>query len=321
MNTLFSFKKRYSLQAPVFSIKSKIAVLAVIALFIFTSHVNVQNPANPSETAFVNFSLGSNSMSSTAPHSVTLYGCNTIISGNGYLWNTANQVLSGIPYGWQTDTINGKPTKYYVSKYYISSPPVFDVKKENDPGTLYDIGLVIPDEFELAGKKPVQLVYLNYNILKPVQIKYFDVSFDQSFKENGQDVVPFKVACADFPWLDKNKIAGAEGASGIGSLDTNSGKPERLFLPYYTTVSQPAGNSLPLTDTTFLDCRVTILNDILLYNEVFFVLEAKSGKKTYATSINLKDFKDEDITITLHCKKRKSPPCGCVEPGMGNKGK
>ena len=68
--------------------------------------------------------------------------------------------------------------------------------------------------------------------------------------------------------------------------------------------------------TVYLDCKVTILNDILLNNKVYFKVNGKRKRccKKYVTSINLRDFKDEDVTITLHCKKRKHRrPCGCDE--------
>lgn len=295
-------------------------LLLVVLLFVIVPRINAQNQEKVARTAFINFNVDSNSFDSTARQAVTLFGCNRIISvggTNGYAWNTPNQVLPGIPFGWQTDTVNGKVKKYYVSKYYIASPPVLGGKTDN-PQTLYDIGLVTPDEFVLKGEKPAQLVYLDYSVLEPMYIRYFNVKFDDSFKGRSQDIIPFKVECADFPWTDKKKLVGAKGASGIGSLDKKSTMPQRLFLPYYF---KNAADSVA-ADTAFLDCQVTILNDILLNNQVYFKVSGKHqhGCKKYVSSINLRDYKNENVTITLHCKKRKHRlPCGCDEPGKGKK--
>jgi hypothetical protein len=295
-------------------------LFVVVFLMEHSFLLDAQNNPIKESTAFINFGLLQNSEGSDSLQPVSLFGCNTIITmmdstywhgTKGLKWNTANQVLAGIPFGYQTDTSTRQ--HYYVSKYYIASPPVF--KRDNvNNSTLYDIGLVVPDEFVLEGEKPAQLVYLNYDVLKPMYIQYFDVKFDKSFERLNHHVVPFKVVCNDFPWTDQNQLPGARGASGIGALDMNSKFDQRLFLPYY--INETEGKSV--VDTTFLDCQVTILNDILLNYKVHFEVKGKHGCKKRSTSINLREFKDQNITITLHCTKQRRPPCGCREPKKHN---
>ncbi|KYG80356.1 hypothetical protein AWW67_09245 [Roseivirga seohaensis] len=282
-----------------------------IPFFFAYSITKAQNTELEKTTGYVNFSLGETTLPHEKTQSLSLFGCNTNITidsklwngPKGFSWNKANQVLSGIPVGHQIDPKTNKP--YYVAKYYIASPPVFKAGGQNDPNTLYDIGIVTPDNFVFDGKKPVQMVYLDYNVLKPMFIKYIEVKFDSSFDNLGVDFIPFMVECNDFPWREANGISGAQGASGIGSLTKDSTNVARLFLPYYypydTEGSAPT-NSME----EYLDCEVTLLNDILFHYEVFFIV---NGEKR--TSINLKTLQNEKISF--HAEYREELSAGCVE--------
>ena len=185
----------FSLPIFVWLFISRISFRALLLRFLFLmcfTQVLAQKDCKPAQTGYINFNVLSNSQGSKTLQTLSLYGCNTSITkgdsaywrgSKGLVWDSLNQVLAGIPYGCQTNTINN--TLYYVSKYYIASPPVFDMATANNPATLYDIGLVTPDEFVLNGVKPAQLVYLNYDVLKQMYIKYFAVKFDESFKKLG----------------------------------------------------------------------------------------------------------------------------------------
>ncbi len=278
----------------------------------------------PSQTyGYVNFSLESSSIQPQKGHrhqGITLFACNTIITndsvehwkGNpkGLEWNKNNQVFSNMPYGYQLDKKTNAP--YYVSKYYIASPPVFHAnqKDKSTTKTLYDIGIVTPDEFVFKGDKPVQKVYMDYDVLRLMYIEYIPVEFDASFDLWKVDIVPFKVECIDFHWLEKESYDGAMGASGIGYLDRNTASLKKLFLPFYKI------EDMEYTETSYLDCEVTILNDILFHHEIFFIINGEKKR-----SINLKEFyelyhTDENMKITLHCEYRDELPCGCKEPGL-----
>lgn len=264
----------------------------------------------------MNFNLGTTTIADKGDHTITLFGCNTSITANSKYWNgptkfqwkKSNQVLSGIPFGSQVDSATGK--SYYISKYYIASPPVFKLDKSNslNSKTIYDIGLVTPDEFRYDGKSPVQMVYLDYNILKPMHVDYIDVKFDKSFDSLHVDYVPFRVECFDFPWIDTKHIKNAKGGSGIGSLKKGT-LQDKLFLPYYS-------EKIPKKDEPeyirkYLDCEVTILNDILLNYKVLFKIDGSLKE-----SINLKDYffssqKKDSLRIIAIPRDSLSIPCGC----------
>ncbi|WP_299440616.1 hypothetical protein [uncultured Aquimarina sp.] len=299
----------------------KYTILISSVLLLFCSAIFGQNTLPSKTTGYVNFNVGASEIIPQKEYErqgVTLFGCNTIVSNegleywseapNGLEWNTRDQVFANLPYGYQIDEKTNAP--YYVSKYYIASPPVFHRDKDGQTtaNTLYDIGIVTPHEFVFEGEKPVQHVYLDYDILKPVKIKYIPVVFDASFDLWKVDVVPFTVESKDFPWLDKNLYSDARNASGIGSLNRKIPPLTRLFLPYYEDES--ATNQ----DKHFLDFEVTILNDILFHHEIYFKID---GEKRY--SINLKEFynkhkNDKKMEITLYCDYRDELPCGCKDP-------
>jgi hypothetical protein len=286
-------------------------IASCFSFFLLCSVAMAQNNYKPTNTGYVNFNLGGTTLHHAKTQDLELFGCNTSITlgskfwngPNGFEWNKANQVLSGIPYGLQTE--DSTKEEFYVSKYYIASPPVFKPNGQKDPNTLYDIGIVTPDEFVLDGVKPVQMVYMDYNILKSMYIEYIDITFDSSFDELGVDFIPFRVECNDFPWQDANGIKGGKGASGIGATHKDSTNVSKLFLPYYYSNGSEGKGTTPILKQ-YLNCEVTLLNDILFHYEVFFVV---NGQKY--TSLNLKDHKNEQISF--HAEYREELPSGCVK--------
>lgn len=295
----------------------------LLGLFLFSISTGAlsQNKLQVESSGFVNFNLGTSTLTDTQTHTLSLFGCNTILADtsiqwhgptNGFVWDSTNQVLSDLPYGSKIDPLTNQP--YYVSKYYIASPPVFHKNAGGgiDNNTIYDIGIVTPDEFTFNGEMPVQRVFLDYNILELTQIKYIDVVFDSSFdriadsldQKLNVDYVPFKVECADFRWLDTAGMYNAAGASGIGSFYRKSPHPPKLFLPYPAITKEKRNED-------YLDCEVTILNDILFHYEVFFVVNGVASQ-----SINLRDHQlnHPNEPITFHCEYRHELPCGCIEP-------
>ncbi len=285
-----------------------------LSFFLFYScHHKTQKKEYPTIPGYANFSLGKNTLASKKTHTITLFGCNTNVIAKGENWNgpdafhweTSNQVLSGIPYGDQIDATTGKP--YYVSKYYIASPPVlkFDKTGKMNSNTLYDIGLVTPHQFSYDGKAPVQMVYLDYNILKPMHVDYIDIKFDTSFDSLNVGYVPFRVECNDLPWIDTKRIKNAKGGAGIGSLKKGNLHAEQLFLPYYFLDKSS-------NDRKYLDTKVTLLNDVLLNYKIKFIV----GKDSLE-SINLKDFyfnPNKTDSLRVIAIKRTDIPSGCVKP-------
>lgn len=261
--------------------------------------------------AYIKFNVGNSTLKHKKHQKVTMFGCNTVVvidsaslkNFDGLSWNKANQVVSGIPYGRHFDKRTNK--EYYISQYFVASPPVFEMGPGNKPApnTIYDIGIVTPDKFSLIGDKPVQQIFMDYDILKLMYIEYFPIEFDTTFDHTIDSLVPFTVECRDFPWLDSKTLPGAKGASGIGYLSNHLTDTGHLFLPYYYE-NKTATDSVKL----YLDCEVTILNDILLNYEVFFKIDS-----TLYTTINLKDYSRRKKKIEFHRRYRTGIPCGCKE--------
>ncbi|MDG1332252.1 MAG: hypothetical protein P8P74_07970 [Crocinitomicaceae bacterium] len=300
---------------------SKKLILLALSLFTLSLGAISQDTLELQSNGYVNFNLGTSTLSDTTTQTLSLYGCNTVLTdksvlwngpSNGFVWDSTNQILSDVPFGNKIDPLTNQP--YYVYKYYIASPPVFHKNSlgKTDSNTVYDIGIVTPDEFIFNGEQPVQRAFLDYNILELTQIDYINVVFDSSFQKLADslnhtlnlDCVPFKVECTDFRWLDTLNMYDASGASGIGSIQRDSTDTAQLFLPYpKLTAENPTKN--------YLNCKVTILNDILFHYEVYFVCNGNTTQ-----FINLRDHQlhSPNAPITLHCEYRDELPCGCLKP-------
>lgn len=297
---------------------NRLVVLICIALSFLTLHCTAQDKKEEDKVrsgpAYVNFSLEEAPTANPGRHELSLYGCNTEVTTRNRSWNGKNnlewgvddQVMTGVPHGWQ-ETRDGR--KYYVSKYYMASPPVFDTlnKGYRDQVQRAIIGLVIPDQFTFFGERPVQKVNLDYTILEPVFLNYVGVDYDYvddlgnpSASDLGLNLVPLNIQCKDFRWLnngDTYTIMNAQGASGIARIKNEKGQ-RQVFLPSY----KPNGEDC-------LDCEITILDDILMDHEVFFVHEGQLVK-----TISLTDFYKtygSEKKIQLFCRLRKELPAGC----------
>jgi hypothetical protein len=302
-------------------------LLINLALFVCIFNFSKSNEVQAQTTApgYVSFNLGKSPVPSQTKQELTLYGCNTMVrittndsvlyvttdsvwrKEKSLTWDSSGQVFVDIPYG----TYGKGQNQYFVSKYYMASPPVFETKVSSknkmDSVKIANIGLVIPDQFTFFGEKPVQIVHLDYTILEPVYLNYVGINYnytsgtEKSCTDLGIDLVPLNIQCADFAWIDKkgSKIVGAKGASGIGRVRNEDGQ-RQVFLPSYVSDS-----------TNFLDCEITILDDIIKGYDVSFVTDQGQVK-----SLNLTDFhknNSKNGKINLTCKSRTQLPVGCKE--------
>lgn len=249
--------------------------------------------AEAESSAIINFNLGPSPVAGLTVQPVTLFGCNNTVVNSQLFWGTQNQALTHIPYG-RFKSKSGK--SYVVAKYYIASPQVVD--SESDKKAVY-IGLVTPDQVTFHGARPARIVSLDYRILHSVYLASVPVDFNykyhggKSCAEQGVTLIPINTQCKNFLWNN-----GALGASGIGQLSIH-----------------PASTAFLLTrkkDKDPLDCRATILDDIMLNHEVYFA--TKNGK---SKTIDLTQYHNESKTMQLICIPRKSTdiPSGCsVQP-------
>lgn len=305
---------------------SALSRILYIPLILLTLNCSAQKKEQKvkvkSGPAYVNFSLGKAPTANPGRQELSLYGCNTEVTTRDRYWNNqkdlqwnvSNQVMTGVPHGWQ-ETEEGEA--YYVSKYYMASPPVFDTlnKGYSDQMERAIIGLVIPDQFTFFGERPVQKVHLDYEILEPVYLNFVGIDYDYvddegnpSASDLGVNLVPLNIQCKDFRWLnngDTYSIMDAKGASGIARIKNEKGQ-RQVFLPSY----KPNGEEC-------LDCEITILDDILMKYEVFFV-DGEGAEKRLVKSISLTDFYQaygNQRKIRLFTRLRTELPAGCKEPG------
>ena len=267
-----------------------------IKTILFTS-IALTSPtivhAEQYQSGVINFNANPSPVEGVTRHQVTLYGCNTKIDTT-VDWGRDNQVLAFIPYGQRQAKTEQSEKPYYVSKYYLVSPPLPVPKNSSEPT---NIGLLTPDTFQFKGSKPVQIVNLDYNILQPTYLHFVPVEFDQ--QSCGQDQIkelPVNIQCPNFPWFN-----GGEGASGIAVIENDSNSS--VFIP-----------TLDVKGEQPLQCSVTLLDDIMLEHEIY-IKNQKQNPKT----INLTEFyltHGINKSIQLACKPRPSEqlPIGCQKP-------
>lgn len=249
-----------------------------------------------SQSGILNVNVGRSPTIDDVPQPVSLYGCNNTVVETQVYWDTQNQILGAIPYGSRMSE-SGK--EYVVSKYYIASPPAWRTTKQIENAAAKKdaqpfIGLVTPDNFTFTGSKPAQIVNFDYRILMPTYLEHVQVDFNWSedevlsCAEQGVTSIPINTECPNFPWR-----AGAEGASGIGLLNTDG---STAFLPTLKKHEDP------------LQCSVTLLNDIMLDHKVFF-----STDEGLKETINLTQYQAESKTMKLVCVERlpEDIPAGC----------
>lgn len=285
------------------------AFIILSGLMMVGSPASAQNTYVPAAVGFVNFDLGKYILPPTHQQTVSLYGCNTRITINGshwnasdsLQWNTSNQILDSVPFGPQRDTLTGD--SFYISKYYIAAPPVIKANVKQPYKSQFNIGKVIPDVFSFDGDHPMQLVYFDYSRFRLMQVQFVRVHLDPSFTRAGIHILPINIDCKDFPWVNLTGATGITGASGIGDLQPDtSGNFSGLFLPYYYTNSAQ-------TDSTFLHCEITILNDIIPYFECYFEVEGNRF-----TKLNLGEMKNKKIVVKAFPRLGEPMPCGCRKP-------
>lgn len=277
------------------------------ARFAVLIHLALTLPLETSAQSIPYGSVGSigilmenTSVPATKKQGLTLLGCNTRIdTAVAPLWGRDTwQTISNIPFGPQSDA----ELPYFVSKYYLASPPI--IAQTNKCGTLYDIGLVLPDQFNLSITNPKQKIIFNYDTLQPMKVHYLPVTYDQS--QCQYKYVPINIECDDFPSISGKPV----GGTGIGTLTVKDSS--RLFLPY-------ACDTLSGVSSKPLNCVVTILNDIIPDYKLSFDVDEKycaASETSPCQSINLRKlFADGETNVKIICNTRTSEDIaeGCVE--------
>lgn len=251
--------------------------------------------AGGNHSGIINFDVGRSPGDNDLPQPVTLFGCNNTIFRALVNWEMPNQVFGDVTYG---ASVSKSGKKYFVAKYYIASPPAYLGSKYQ--GEVY-LGLVTPDRFVFQGRRPAQIVNMDYQILKPISLKEVNVDFNYSGQgepsclSRNVTSIPINTACKDLPWK-----AGAEGASGIGHLKLLNDSAQ-VFLPILNAdTEQPA------------QCDVTLLDDVMLDHEVYFVSDGnKTNSRSKTVSLTKHYLERRDLKLICMPRKPSDIPAGC----------
>lgn len=266
-------------------------VLSIVSALLIFQLSSVSTYAQG--TGLVNFNLDKSPVANSPVQPVMIFGCNQTINTNLF-WDTNNQIVGDIPYGHQQ---SDSKKNYFISKYYIASPPVYRHSSNSKPSKQKPpyIGLVTPDNFTFTGEKPAQIVYFDYRVLKPTNLTFVEMDYHHKNENNqtcaklGVDSIPVNTQCSDFPWRN-----GALGASGIGDITRESSK---VFLPLVGEKNKP------------LNCTVTILDDIMLDHDVYFL--DKDNKTVRTQSLTEYHQKNEGMKMVCYERAKTDIPINC----------
>ena len=254
----------------------------------------------------VNFDLRTAPTPNYKRQEISLMGCNTEVTSKtrffegdtNLKWGVDNQIFNKVPFGLQTEG----DRSYYVSKYYMASPPVMKLPYN---GRQVNIGLVLPDQFNLYGESPAQMVRLDYSVLEPVFLNFIPVAYDRkedsTCSKLGVNLVPLVIECDDFNWRKDGPTPDAKGASGVARIKNDSAN-RQVFLPSYDS------------SANYLNCNLRILDDIILKYDIHFLTE-EGESKTVNMSQYYTDSRLEGQAIQLVCRSRSVNPPGCKEKG------
>jgi hypothetical protein len=114
--------------------------------------------------------------------------------------------------------------------------------------------------------------------------------------------VPLNVECNNFAWREGGPSPDARGASGVARLKNDS-MNRQVFLPSYDS------------SANYLDCRIRILDDIMLKYGVSFLTKKGDSVKSIGLTQYYTNKVIKGTAIQLVCKKRTVLPAGCKKQG------
>lgn len=239
---------------------------------------------------------------------LTVFACNNTAVSLDMQWGTDN--IREVPFG--LEFAGDQP--YFISKYYIASPPL---PNQFVSGTPLILGVLSQDHFRLDGGPEMAEVFMDYRLLKPVQLGFLPVSYQSSERgeasclDLGINQIPINIRCPEFEYTAYGqKITGQKKGlgKGIGQLarvKTKTGELKdhgQLFIPLDVASQKP-----------LKDCTVEIVNDIMFAHQVFF------GKASdHQSIINLTQayerHQHSGESVGLYCRPRPvdQPAAGCV---------
>ena len=238
---------------------------------------------------------------------VELYACNNTSISYKVDWGSDNPIK--IPFGPQAKD----DREFFISKYYIASPPLPNKFVAKAPLIL---GVLSEDHFTL--KKPNQQVniFMDYQLLKPIQLAFVPVNYISNKNEipycleQNINKIPINIRCPAFKYTTYGKETTGKSiglGKGIGQLARINKAGQltaegQLFIPIDIK-----------TKKALEHCTVEIVNDIILEHQIYFGT-AESHKQKIDLTQAYQAYKKSGKPVTLYCKARpeNEPAAGCL---------
>jgi len=253
-----------------------------------------------SESAYVNLTGAAPSEYENKKQPLTIYACDNTEIHTEMKWKERN--IRKIPFGWHR-----KGDKdFFISKYYIASPPLPNSFSAGQPLTL---GVLSVDHFSINKHDERVDVFMDYKRLKPIELGYLTVDYSanshdsKSCIDKNINVIPINIRCPSFRYTKGNKTGLGKGIAQLSRNVVNGRLSHhgQLFIPLEIETKQ-----------ALKGCTVEVLNDIILDHQIYF--DTSDGPKT---KINLTKayhaYKDKNRAVNLFCRSREKnqPPSGC----------
>ncbi|WP_395375946.1 hypothetical protein [Marinicella sp. W31] len=258
------------------------------------------------KTARVTFTGTAPEKYETNKQPLEMYACNNTSIVHNIAWGEKNPKT--IPYGRQVK--DGK--EYFISKYYIASPPLPNKFVSKEPLIL---GVLSKDHFTLDRADQNVDIFMDYQLLKPIHLAFLPVVYTRNESEaeycleKNIHKIPINIRCPEFNYTQygKEKTGKSIGlGKGIGQLKMKSQAGELvaegdLFIPIDKDTKKALEN-----------CTVEIVNDIILDHQIYFGSAQNHHQKINLTQA-YKAYKLNEEHVTLYCKARpeNEPASGC----------
>ncbi len=238
---------------------------------------------------------------------LTMYACNNTSIAHSIKWGEDNP--KRVPYGRQMK--DGQA--FFISKYYIASPPLPNKFVAQTPLIL---GVLSEDHFTLQSKNQQVDIYMDYQLLEPIQLAFLPVDYASESNDTpsclAQDInqIPINIRCPDFKYTAQGEQTTGQShglGKGIGQLARVKNKEGelttggQLFIP----VDIDTGDALH-------NCTVEIVNDIILDHQVYFG-SAESFQQKIDLSQAYEIYQRTGEQLALYCRTRPDdqPAAGC----------
>lgn len=260
------------------------------------------------QKARVNFTGGAPNQYVDNKQPLSMYACNNTSIKHHIEWGKNNP--TNIPFGRQVK--DGQ--RFFISKYYIASPPLPNKFVAKEPLIL---GVLSEDHFTLHENKQRVEVYMDYELLEPIQLAFIPVDYNRQAQDapsciaQNIDKIPINIRCPEFKYTRQGEQATGQShglGKGIGQLARVMNKTTgqlttegKLFIPLDLTTKEALNN-----------CTVEIVNDIILEHQVFFGTPDDHWQKIDLTqAYEVHQLTKEPVSLYCRARPANEPAAGC----------